>query len=169
MAQNDQPQWMDGVIVNVTIFRNRLVPQFWAIPECFGQHCSSPGYSHRIESSMAQTRSYAFLGGVEWASISPFEAYMFFSMGSLVPPCIRPSGQGKGTQLHALHQVQAGIRAWRKWTRCRNGVWNWCRDGAMKIIRCRDGVFYWRRDGAMKIIRCRDSVLYWRRDGAKNK
>ena len=51
------------------------------------------------------------------------------------------SGQGQGTQLHALHQVQAGIRASRKWARCRDGVFFWRRDGAMKLIRCRDGVF----------------------------
>ena len=53
------------------------------------------------------------------------------------------SDQGQGTQLHALHQVQAGIRASRKWARCRDGVFFWRRDGAMKLIRCRDGVFYW--------------------------
>ena len=42
------------------------------------------------------------------------------------------SGQGQGTQLHALHQVQAGTRASRKWARCRDGVfflapW-WCHE-----------------------------------------
>ena len=156
-----KPQPMDGLLLSMTIFRDHSVPNFepyqYDLVNIFHPQHTPIGLKARWPKKACQQ-----LGGVESTSDHTCSC-------PWVPWRHAASGQGQGTQLHALHQVQAGIRASRKWARCRDGVFFWRRDGAMKLIRCRDGVFYWRRGGAMKLIRCRDGVFYWRRDGAKNK